>query len=329
MKKNYIGLILLIMASNAFCLMRGSGDLLHPVSITKISINKASINIDYDFIQSEWLVNVMYEFENPEGETTQKVEFVSKSDYLDNFIGSVKEFELITNGVSCETKKDLQLQPDSSFLEYYYAEIKFLKGTNYVINNYRLAGYDTGMPNLKGMVFNITSGKNWQGTIKEFIVEIKFTLPVLLDSHSSFLSIDGNYREDTFRYDRDKVISIKNGKLIYRSKNNVPKEDIFLQFYSRGYVMLQERFGENISLYNMTYQKIKDEELMKLSKDELKILRNSIYAWYGYEFKDPYLNEYFNEKCWYWPNKNADIQFNNIEKQNIESIIKIEKEKEK
>jgi len=68
---------------------------------------------------------------------------------------------------------------------------------------------------------------------------------------------------------------------------------------------------------------------MKLSKDELKILRNSIYAWYGYEFKEPYLNEYFKEKCWYWPNKNADILFNTIEKQNIESIIKIEKEKGK
>lgn len=324
--KYYIILLFIIIGSNVFCLNKGSGDFLHPISITKISITKATINIDYDFQQSEWIVNVIYEFENPEDITTQKVEFISKSDYFDDFTGSLKQFEIIANGVNSEIKNRLQVQQDSSILEYYYAEINFIKGINHVINNFRLPGFDTGMPNLKGFFFNVTSGNNWQGTIKEVLVEIKFTLPILLDNYSSFLSFEGKYRNDTFRYDHEKVISIENGKLYYRSRNSIPKENIFVQFYSRGYVMLQERFGESISLYDITYQKIANEELKKLSKDVLKILRNSIYAWYGYKFKDPYLDEYFKKKCWYWPTEKDDIQLNNTEKQNVESIRKIEME---
>lgn len=113
--KYYIVLLLFFVTSNAFTLMKGSGDLLHPMSSTNISLSKAIINIDYDFNQSEWLVNVMYEFENPEDESTQKVVLISKSDCFDDFTGSVKHFEIMVNGVNCSIEKVIQAQPDSSF----------------------------------------------------------------------------------------------------------------------------------------------------------------------------------------------------------------------
>ena len=173
----------------------------------------------------------------------------------------------------------------------------------------------------------MTSGNKWQGSIKEFKVEVHFALPILLDRYSYFFSIDGNYRNDTFRDNHEQVISLQSGKLYYKAVNFLPKDDMLVQFYSREYVMLQERFGEKISLYSVTNQILKDEDLKKCSKEELKILRNSIYAWYGYKFSDPYLDKYFKSKCWYWPIEKAYIQFNNIENQNIKSIIEIEEGK--
>ena len=65
-----------------------------------------------------------------------------------------------------------------------------------------------------------------------------------------------------------------------------------------------------------------EEELKGKTIEELRILRNEIFAKKGYVFKDETLNDYFATKEWYKPNENVQITLNNTEKKNIE-IIKI------
>ncbi|MEF9935428.1 MAG: YARHG domain-containing protein [Clostridium sp.] len=65
-------------------------------------------------------------------------------------------------------------------------------------------------------------------------------------------------------------------------------------------------------------------ELGKLTRDDLGLIRNEIYARYGFIFKSPTYEEYFNSKTWYTPNSNFkgnDSDLNEIERQNI-SILK-------
>ena len=41
------------------------------------------------------------------------------------------------------------------------------------------------------------------------------------------------------------------------------------------------------------------ELLKRLTKDDLILMRNEIYASYGYRFKDEKLKAYFGEQIWY------------------------------
>lgn len=59
-------------------------------------------------------------------------------------------------------------------------------------------------------------------------------------------------------------------------------------------------------------------DLITMSKYELKIMRNEIFARHGYIFKTDEMKSYFNSQSWYEPMyDNVDIMLNSIEKRNI------------
>lgn len=69
------------------------------------------------------------------------------------------------------------------------------------------------------------------------------------------------------------------------------------------------------------------EFLSTLSKDQIALIRNEIYARHGYIFQtDKYIN-YFSQKSWYVPNPNfSESLFNEIEKANKDTIVSYETE---
>ncbi len=69
-----------------------------------------------------------------------------------------------------------------------------------------------------------------------------------------------------------------------------------------------------------------EDELKDLPKDELKIMRNEIYARYGYIFvKNGEMDKYFSQKSWYSPQfKNVDDKLTDLEKHNIKLIKQVE-----
>lgn len=58
------------------------------------------------------------------------------------------------------------------------------------------------------------------------------------------------------------------------------------------------------------------------TSDELRIMRNSIYARHGRYFKDPALREYFNAQSWYDPYRDEvpNEELNGYEKKNVEFL---------
>jgi len=59
--------------------------------------------------------------------------------------------------------------------------------------------------------------------------------------------------------------------------------------------------------------------LKDLSVEELRILRNTLYAMHGYVFSDAALNEYYNRQYWYFPK--ADIALTDAEQQILQYIL--------
>lgn len=70
------------------------------------------------------------------------------------------------------------------------------------------------------------------------------------------------------------------------------------------------------------------EDLNGLSKEQLRLARNEIYARHGYQFNSEDLNQYFSSKSWYYP-KDLELEvveasMNIYEKQNLQLIVSVE-----
>ncbi len=75
------------------------------------------------------------------------------------------------------------------------------------------------------------------------------------------------------------------------------------------------------------YEYVEQEQLKRLSKEELRIARNEIFARHGRIFHDNALRAYFESKSWYYPELEPDefdsqMQniLNEVEKENVEMI---------
>jgi hypothetical protein len=69
------------------------------------------------------------------------------------------------------------------------------------------------------------------------------------------------------------------------------------------------------------------DELTQMTKSDLSLMRNEIFARYGFKFKagGP-VDKYFRSQSWYAAqHEHVDIFLTDIERQNIETIRKIEK----
>ena len=81
----------------------------------------------------------------------------------------------------------------------------------------------------------------------------------------------------------------------------------------------------DISLLN-DEEPLKIMSIAKLTKSELRLLRNAIYAKYGYIFNSKDLSNYFKQFTWYKPTSTEiDNNMSKVDKLNIESIKEFEK----
>jgi succinate dehydrogenase flavin-adding protein (antitoxin of CptAB toxin-antitoxin module) len=74
------------------------------------------------------------------------------------------------------------------------------------------------------------------------------------------------------------------------------------------------------------------EDLSKLTYEELRLLRNEVYARNGYLFTDGYLRGYFNKYKWYMPIFEVDtfkVALNNQEKELIDALLQEEANRKK
>jgi len=62
------------------------------------------------------------------------------------------------------------------------------------------------------------------------------------------------------------------------------------------------------------------EDVANLTKGQLRLARNEIYARHGYVFKSEDLQTYFSSKSWYQPDQSFDGSLNEIEKENVNFI---------
>lgn len=94
---------------------------------------------------------------------------------------------------------------------------------------------------------------------------------------------------------------------------------------SHEYYTVTEKFDD----YNASKDTIYGEFASELSKADIFILRNSIFARHGYSFKDKNLRHYFDNQDWYIPvHANIRGDLTDLEKHNIEILLAYEEHAE-
>lgn len=117
--------------------------------------------------------------------------------------------------------------------------------------------------------------------------------------------------------------------LIFRpSQSAEPKEDIAAAVNE--VILEDEPEDDEDYLYPTDSEYITEQELSLMSKEEVALIRNEIYARHGYTFSTPFYAEYFSGKDWYVPDPlltdgaEAEKYFNEYERENKNTIVKYE-----
>lgn len=181
-------------------------------------------------------------------------------------------------------------------------------------------------------------------TVTETTATTQTTEPTTEATVSKIMpNVVGLRKEEASRILRQQNISIR-----YEEENN--------NIYSEGVVSSQSipsgetvRDGEMVTLYvslgsdedtyyNGDYilpdsdtEYISESEIEGMSKEELTLALNEIYARYGLMFNTTSIQQYFNSKDWYVPSIKPghfdDSQFNDYERHNVDTIVNYMKEK--
>ena len=108
----------------------------------------------------------------------------------------------------------------------------------------------------------------------------------------------------------------------------IQEENTYVQDNSQEEEMQMEALSDYI-LPDSSTRILADSEVQSLTREELRLARNEIYARHGRRFEDQNLQDYFEQKVWYVgsidPKDFKESWLSNIEKQNIKTIEKYEK----
>ncbi|WP_025663486.1 YARHG domain-containing protein [Aquimarina megaterium] len=167
------------------------------------------------------------------------------------------------------------------------------------------------------IIAQIKSGK-WNS-------DIKATEWIFLYDNLTNVKIDENEQFTSDQYQGEFVIYENNGKRIkclkiYDSWSEVSEKKGEYELGRKANQKVSETYYGHYA--NASFENLNPENLEKMSSKELKIMRNEIFARYGYKFiEGGKMDNYFRQQNWYKPqHTDVDKFLTSLEKRNIELI---------
>lgn len=335
----FFGFFLLTATILAFgddAIVAGTGDTLHPVGSSSIRMNDERLQISYG--SNIWKVQVAYDFINDSEDRTEQMAFVSRnntSKFNDNSInGDFLYFSTTVNGDTIAASK----KTTSDGTDYFQYTMSFKKGHNSVVHEYGLKGTDFSISRV--LDYTLTTGGNWaNGIIGHILIRVTFDSPTFLIDFNHFFTPYGLFKKGesygtqfslmkSILGGPDKYLFISKGGLSFEASNYRPTSDIEIEVRPTGLALQKEliipEHGIDLNMLIQGDLKTNSEAISKLTKEQLGLLRNAIYAWHGYDFKNPSLRDFFGKYGWYIPSEKTNIELSNIEEENLAIIRRYE-----
>jgi uncharacterized membrane protein YvbJ len=108
-------------------------------------------------------------------------------------------------------------------------------------------------------------------------------------------------------------------KTMDQSKNNIELNN------GKNSTEINSRESSNLSssdyiLPDSDKRVLSEEDIATLTKGQLRLARNEIYARHGYVFKSADLQKYFSSKSWYNADPSYNTSLNEVEKENVKLL---------
>ncbi|MEO8933565.1 MAG: YARHG domain-containing protein, partial [Xanthomarina sp.] len=250
------------------------------------------------------------------------------------------EDQIIPYQLKATECEDCELK-DSNFYKDGYGdfvflfEITFKPGLNTINHSFNFPK-DGGIDIYANYNYMLTHGENWgDGNIKHMTINIDmgpnqyFFISDIFGKTADWSIIGtGKLTNESSSYFTEfpyKFIRILSGKLQITTSNFKADSNLDFGMFSQYFFTssIGGYYREEALLFYKDYYG--DEEF---TKNELRILRNTIYAQHGYVFKSADLKKHFKQFAWYMPNPNLkmeDIILTKTEEIIVNKLLELEK----
>jgi hypothetical protein len=331
------------------------GSVIYPTQETKILLEKEILS--FTIRDRIAYVDIQFEFNNPENKERKLLigfqapsaagdvsDSTSNLNQISNFT-IIQDNKILPYKIKAAECEDCELKDPSVFhfsqfepgIFVFLFEITFKPGLNRINQSYSFpASNNVSFDQFYNYI--LTTGSKWANkTIKDLTININigqnkyFYVKDIFGSNAEWSIVGtGKVTNEKFDYidnDSCRMVRTISGKLQIHVNNFKPIKNIEFGIVSR----------YSLTSWPIYYEKIRQGEIVALgnlslegdyTKEELRLLRNTIYAQYGYDFKSPDLKEYFFQFGWYMPDPNLkmkDIKLTEKEKEYIDKILKKEK----
>ena len=202
----------------------------------------------------------------------------------------------------------------------------------------RLYRYDGGKLYVDMMIFQMGPGSD----VNEYAVWHNNNQgEIMSEEIISGTDQDGEYLDDEHQSKRIKELFAEYGIVtceqpsMWSSFEDLVSADtdhkvlMKLEMWSSDYSMDEKLYHFNEALYLLPESRsvyLTKEDLEGLSREELRLARNEIYAYHGLIFQDKALTDYFTAKAYYYPSKKTVpyTELNQYEIANLNLIISLE-----
>lgn len=157
------------------------------------------------------------------------------------------------------------------------------------------------------------------------------TFEIALQKKNFVFNIDNKIENKSYNYDvsgRDYSLTQSDFFLVEEIIVDEKQRDTMKTVKSVPKVEVSDYYGLTKVVFDINpSKKILNKSIVEdLSKNEIFVLRNLIFAKHGYIFKNVKLNNFFQQQSWYVPNRTYNLNdLSEIEKKNIDLLKRYEK----
>lgn len=320
---------------------------IEPIEKTIISIYREDLIISFNEKNKNWHVSVSFVLFNPtNSDIENEIAFINYGFHelgyngdIINFLTWINNEEKTYKYTKVEGEKNYEMGP-VLYKEYFTSKICFTPGYTVIKHEYDFIGSVGWGPDRFGFSYTLTTANKWNGPIKYFNLSISLPKNSILltdyDKEYSYFNTYGEVKKLT--QNKMGTIFFRNGGFFYSKENFKPEKNIQLEIYDWTWylksipIFKSEEYGQKdydkprISFYDLANKKLIKENLNKYTKEQIRVIRNSIYAMHGYFFNSSDLYDTFNNYIWYLPKTSfTESELSTIEKYNIVLLLEIEK----